>query len=190
VRALTILRRWHELHGKEANGTVFEITKAHLHFTWYKLEQRRQEPLRHVSFENQFGRQAVILDQPEFLPVPAQKDFFRSKFPADRTHYKCYRVATVLEAPNTPVLSLTDQFFDVTRNRERFPFYYCQYCVAARKIFRHVRAVLVKSSIALRSGNRTRASWHFPPKRSSDPRKRELTNARSNFIPKTRISNR
>ncbi|MDX1503958.1 MAG: hypothetical protein R3325_16485 [Thermoanaerobaculia bacterium] len=81
------------------------------HFTWYTIDQQREEPRRTIRFRNQFGQYSVDTRKARALLVPTQKTSHAgSAFPDRLDHYKCYQVIRLNTAPATPALLLGDQF--------------------------------------------------------------------------------
>jgi hypothetical protein len=78
------------------------------HLTWYTLEQRLQEPKRVVDFENQFGKQEIVIGQPVALLVPTEKIEQGSKPPEKVDHYKVYEVLKSKQIERK--VTLKDQF--------------------------------------------------------------------------------
>lgn len=64
----------------------------HAHLTYYSLHQQVIEPTRAVVFENQFGKQKILIGHAHKLMVPAEKYGRGSEFPKELDHYKVYAV--------------------------------------------------------------------------------------------------
>ena len=96
------------LFGNPVSKDGGKLINPMAHLTWYKLIQRLAEPKRAVEFENQFGRQEILIGKPVALLVPTEKVERGSKFPEGLDHYKVYEV---LESrPLRRKVTLKDQF--------------------------------------------------------------------------------
>ncbi len=87
-----------------------EVIDPNAHLTWYRVDSRA--PIRRVEVSNQFNprrkRQRLYVQNPEYLMVPTQKEGYRSSFPKDLDHYRCYRV--IRSRPVEAKVRLRDQF--------------------------------------------------------------------------------
>jgi len=75
------------------------------HLTGYRL-QTTDEPMRVVAFENQFGRQRIVIGSGTHLLAPARK---RELWSERLDHYKVYKVLPA-EKPLDKTVELKDQF--------------------------------------------------------------------------------
>jgi hypothetical protein len=108
-----------------AGGEV-GVKDGNRHLNWYDLRQQQPEPRRTIRFRNQFGQHSVVIKDPKFLLVPAQKTSDEgSVFPKDLDHYKCYEVISVDTLPNLPVVTLEDQFGSADSLQVRKPRFFC-----------------------------------------------------------------
>jgi hypothetical protein len=99
------------------------ILDKNAHLTWYLFKTERENPKRVVLFENQFGRQKVIIGQPRWLLVPTQKLEEGSEFPRRLDHYVGYEV---LEGKSIgKAVSLEDQFGAEKESAVRLPKVFC-----------------------------------------------------------------
>ena len=65
-----------------------------VHYTWYRVNEAQQQPIRTVVFENQFGVGVVDVRQPRWLLSPANKNQMPgSPLPDLRDHFLCYDAA-------------------------------------------------------------------------------------------------
>jgi hypothetical protein len=78
------------------------------HLTWYWLYQPMPEPTRVVVFENQFGKQKLMIGAARALLAPAQKRERGSRFPKGLDHFKLYWV--LKSRPLDQTVAITDQF--------------------------------------------------------------------------------
>lgn len=83
------------------------IIDKHAHLNWYLIEAD-PEPIRTVSFYNQFGLQKVKIGNPVALLAPADKIEDGSQFPERLDHYKVYEVISA--EPVNRFVTLRDQF--------------------------------------------------------------------------------
>lgn len=78
------------------------------HLTWYDVYDPVPDPVRKVTFENQFGKARIITGRSYALLVPTWKIERGSAFPEALDHYKVYQV---LDAePINKTVQLEDQF--------------------------------------------------------------------------------
>jgi hypothetical protein len=83
------------------------IIDKNAHLNWYLIQTER-EPIRTVSYFNQFGLQTIKIGQPVALLVPTEKIEPDSQYPKRLDHYKVYEV---LSAPQVNKgVFLVDQF--------------------------------------------------------------------------------
>ncbi len=107
-------------------GAKSSIKDTNRHLNWYTIRQEQPEPRRTIRFINQFGQHSVVIRNPRYLLVPAQKTLVEgSVFPDSLDHYKCYEVIRVNLAPNLPVVTLEDQFGSEQNVQVRQPRYFC-----------------------------------------------------------------
>jgi hypothetical protein len=104
-----------------------EIVDPVAHLTWYYFEQDDEEPMRTVTFKNQFGKQVWVLGQPKLLVVPAEKN--NEGTPEKQDHYKAYEVLDVIGEQVETSVSLVDQWYQQTSELGDARFY----CVPVRK---------------------------------------------------------
>jgi hypothetical protein len=81
---------------------------SHAHLTWYRGVQP-PEPIRAVTLENTFGRLKIRTGTGHGMLVPTQQIAQGSPFPDNLDHYKVYRLADVLDVPQS-TMNLQDQF--------------------------------------------------------------------------------
>ncbi len=98
------------------------IIDKNAHLTWYLFKQEEVEPKRVVTFENQFGRQRVLIGQPVYLLVPALKKEVGADYPKGLDHFKCYEVIEGKSAERPVVL--LDQF-GAFKTMARLPKFFC-----------------------------------------------------------------
>ncbi len=101
------------------NGEAIHDKNAHL--TFYNLYDPSPDPMRKVTFENQFGKQTVVTGRAYALLVPTQKVKRGSVFPEKLDHYKVYQVLDS-EQVNKRV-KLKDQFA-ATEARVYYPLFF------------------------------------------------------------------
>ncbi len=107
-------------------GSQTEIKEPNGHLNWYVLDQEDPEPQRTIRFRNQFGQHSVIIQNPKFLLVPAQKTSDAgSQFPESLDHYKCYEVIEIETIPNLPSVGLSDQFVSGHKVQVGAPRFFC-----------------------------------------------------------------
>jgi len=92
----------------------------HAHLNWYYLETD-PEPVRKVSYYNQFGTQTIKIQNAVGLLVPTLKRESDAEFPDKLDHYKVYEVVSA-EPVEIPVV-LKDQFVS-HENRAIVPRYF------------------------------------------------------------------
>ena len=108
---VTRLTRFANPAWKQRAGTKSreEIVDPDAHLSWYRLKWALdREPIRQVTFENQFGKQTWVIGSPRFLVVPAQKH--PHKEPVGLNHYKAYRVLGVKNGWDPLDVTVGDQF--------------------------------------------------------------------------------
>jgi len=97
--------------GNPVSKNKERIRRKSFHYTWYRLAGSR-EVTRHVEIANQFGKDRLILGDPEILLAPALKykrPPRRKPVPPAIDHYKGYRILSFDSfKPRTVVLR--DQF--------------------------------------------------------------------------------
>jgi hypothetical protein len=107
-------------------GETGEIKDRNRHLNWYTLKQGQAEPQRKIRFHNQFGWHSVVIGDPRFLLVPAQKlSGDDSVFPDSLDHYKCYEVIEINSMPHLPVVILDDQFVSEEKVQVGMPKFFC-----------------------------------------------------------------
>ena len=95
------------------------------HLNWYTLDPATtSEPARSVSLVNQFGKQELVLGDPEILLVPTEKFEKGSRLSETLDHFKCYRVTEGV-TPSAASLHLEDQFLTSSRVRLEMPLFFC-----------------------------------------------------------------
>ena len=99
------------------------------HFNWYHLYDPTPEPTRVVTFENQFGKQKVVIGRALALLAPAQKVEPGSEFPERLDHYKVY--SALQGEPVNKAVELEDQF----GRAEARVYYPRMFAVPVRKWF-------------------------------------------------------
>ncbi len=114
--------------GNPVDKNAEKIRNRRTHLAWYKLAGVR-EPSRTVGVVNQFGKDVLVLGDPEFLLTPALKqEGDKPKpgdLPGDVSHFKGYRI--LKHGPFEPrTVALQDQF---DREPVKFkidaPLYFC-----------------------------------------------------------------
>ena len=112
-----------KVHTAGAQGGIKDTNR---HLNWYTIRQEQPEPRRTIRFINQFGQHSVVIRNPRYLLVPAQKTLVEgSVFPDSLDHYKCYEVIRVDLVPDLPVVTLGDQFGSEQNVQVRGPRYFC-----------------------------------------------------------------
>lgn len=107
-------------------GETGGIKDRNRHLNWYILKQGQAEPQRKIRFRNQFGWHSVVIGDPRFLLVPAQKLSDKgSAFPDSLDHYKCYEVIEIISMPHLPRVILDDQFVSEEKVQVKDPRYFC-----------------------------------------------------------------
>jgi hypothetical protein len=85
------------------------IADPNAHLIWYRFIPTHAPVTYKVMVTNQFGDQKLIVGDPEYLLVPAEKIEPGSEFPELLDHYKCYPVKRY-DPPINQFVSLDDQF--------------------------------------------------------------------------------
>lgn len=88
------------------NGEPIYDKNAHL--TWYDAFDPSPDPTRHVTYENQFGKQEMYIGRTSAVLAPTWKVEPGSSFPDKLDHYRVYQV--LQGEPVDTAVKVEDQF--------------------------------------------------------------------------------